>query len=446
MYYLDDGVSPDRDVSQPISGTSNTRSGPLTSPDTLTNSTTTDAPRLYQDEHLEFITGHPCIYKYILPKSPRPLAATESSLPIQQEQSLPLIVLIPGGAHNGRIYYGGHDGYDPTDHLAFWLSELGFPALAISYPLESEPSLMPPSSPGFRIATWGRQAASVTCKVVQATPSLQGREILLVGWSMGGRILAPFTEVATRLHGLRVSLFISLAATPGVAGLRPPPPGIMKTERGYATCNGLFDSFARQVGNRLPIDIFWREYYGDTPISLHGWRLSHHAMKGGFVPDRWESEEDATPTADDFSVLPWMATIVGTGSQDARHVLTDRIAWEYINVQRLTSIWEKRHTFLPNSNGPRDVTTSKSRSNGARANDHQTNGLSFKSKGEDDPRWGDYSAFVHGTMPGALTRRVTGNHYFFLGAQGAKATAESIAELWKERCDLDRQLWNILSR
>ncbi|KAK4943268.1 hypothetical protein LTR10_017111 [Elasticomyces elasticus] len=401
-------------------------------------------PKLYPGERLETIEGHPCIYKHIHPppRDPEPTL----NLGGEPQQSLPLVVLIPGGAHNGRIYYGGHEGHSACDYLAHWLSQLGFPVLAISYPLESEPELMPPVSPALRIHTWGRQAASITRSVVDATLSLRGREILLVGWSMGGRIVAPYTEAVMK-YGLRVGLFVSLAATPGVAGLRPPPPGITQTRHGYATCAGLFELFVRQIRDIIPTEVFRAEYYGHTPVSLHGWRLSHHAATGRLVQDHWQSEADATPSTDDFSLLPWMAAVVGTESLDARHVLIDRTAWEYMNVQRLTSIWEKRHELLREwrlklETEPSSYTNSAPGSSSSQLENSVCHNDSMSGKA--GTLWDAYSSFVL-NMPGALTCTVSGNHYFFLGAKGAQKTAYSIAELWTKRCTLEVELWNILS-
>lgn len=424
------------------------------------------------------------MYKYIPPQSqqgsasettttrtgagPRPDPRNNLPLP------LPLVVLIPGGAHNGRIYYGGHEGHNPADYLSFWLNKLGFPVLAISYPLESDPELMPPVSPGFRIDMWGRQAAQVTRDVIDTTPFLSGRDVLLIGWSMGGRILAPYAEAMTRVHNLHVGLFISLAATPGVAGMRPPPPGITKSQAGYAGCDGLLDMFVGQIRKTtiprevIPEQVFRTEYYGHSPVSLHGWRRSYHPSTGEFVYDRWGSEEDASPTDDDFSVLPWMATIVGTDSEDARHVLADRVAWENLSVQRLTSMWEKRHKpslqkkqdlkkqttrddqQLPSvQSNSSDTTTAKQGSDCAATSTCQprnANGVVSHTSTQYAERalWHAYSSFVHEVMPGALTRRVSGNHYFFLGEDRARRTAEAVAELWIERCDLEQQLSSIM--
>lgn len=421
-------------------------------------------PKLYHGEILDFVSGHPCMYKFIPPR-------LDTTSPFESQPAtdlLPLIVLIPGGAHNARIFYGGHKGHNPADYLSFWLTKLGFPVLAISYPLESKPTLMPAVSPGFRISTWGRQAASITHKVIESSASLSGRDVLLIGWSMGGRLLAPFSEAMANIYGHHVGLFVSLAATPGVAGLRPPPPGITQTARGYATCDGLLETFVRQIAGVIPKQLYETEYYGHTPASLHGWRRSYAPSTGSLVPNHWGSEEDASPTGDDFSILPWTATIVGTESQDARHVLTDRAAWENMSGQRLTSIWEHRDRFRLKSRimkrpqgfsfGTKDD-DKISRSNDARCSpdsdsaDHVLrNGVGHSGQKRTGPgstatqsQWDEYSSFVLETMPGALSCRVPGNHFFFLGAEGAQKTAESIAKLWWKRCGLDQALWSILA-
>jgi hypothetical protein len=44
------------------------------------------------------------------------------------------------------------------------------------------------------------------------------KEVVLVVWSMGGRLLEPFSMRAASL-GIQVKLAISLAATPGIFGL-----------------------------------------------------------------------------------------------------------------------------------------------------------------------------------------------------------------------------------
>ena len=432
----------------------------------LTQATTDEnGPKLYHGEILDFVSGHPCMYKYIPPNN------IDTTSPLESQPTadfLPLIVLIPGGAHNARIFYGGHKGYNPANHLTFWLTKLGFPVLAISYPLESEPTLMPDVSPGFRISTWGRQAAAVTHKVINSSASLSGREILLVGWSMGGRLLAPYSEAMANIYEHHVGLFVSLAATPGVAGLRPPPPGITQTARGYATCDGLLEIFVRQIAGVIPKQLYETEYYGHTPVSLHGWRWSYDPSTGSLVSDRGGSEEDASPTGDDFSILPWTAAVVGTESQDARHVLTDRAAWENIGVQRLASIWEHRERLRLKSRitkrrqdasfGTKDD-DKISRSNDARCSPDSgsarrilQNGVGCSGQERTGPgstttrsQWDEYSSFVLETMPGALSCRVPGNHFFFLGAEGAQKTAESIAKLWRKRCDLDQAFRSILT-
>src|SRR3979411_840362 len=45
----------------------------------------------------------------------------------------PLVVFLPGAAHVGRVAYG-HNGARPEDFLDFWLAQVGYGLLALSYP------------------------------------------------------------------------------------------------------------------------------------------------------------------------------------------------------------------------------------------------------------------------------------------------------------------------
>ncbi|KAJ5684744.1 uncharacterized protein N7477_001089 [Penicillium maclennaniae] len=157
-------------------------------------------PTLYSGEIIDTIAEYPTIYNY---------------QPSTQPSAKPLIVCIPGGVHLARIYYGGHTNSSPQNFLSHHLNNHGFNVLSLSYPLESTPSLMDPTAPNFSISDWGRQAAMTAKKVISehALPP----SVVLIGWSMGGRIIVPFTICAKEL-GLAVEQFISFAGTPGIFG------------------------------------------------------------------------------------------------------------------------------------------------------------------------------------------------------------------------------------
>ena len=351
-----------------------------------------DAPRLFPVEVLDHVTDLPCLYRYI-----------------PADKTKPLVVLIPGGAHTARIFYGGHLGHDPEDFLATWLTTMGFGALGISYPLENEPELMPAVAPGFRINEWGRQSAEVTKKVVDEN-QLCG-DVVLVGWSMGGRLLVPYSRAARNL-GLKVQLFVSLSATPGLPGIRPPPPGMRCTKAGYATFTTMPDLFMAQLHEQehinngkviIPPQIYFKQYYGHTPVSLLGWSLKFNG-ESGFADDKWSSVEDAA--AHDFACLPWISTLWPTSQLDARHGLSDKATWAFMLTQRLTATFE-RMPQLPAASSS---------------------------------RWNDeILGFVHSAAE-SLSASVRGNHYMFIGRSGAKATAEGIVQHVKAANALESQL------
>lgn len=330
-----------------------------------------ETARLLPGEVLEHVADFPCLYRFF-----------------PADKKKPLVVLIPGGAHNARIFYGGHLGHDPDDFLVSWLTKMGFGALGVSYPLESEPTLMPAVAPGFRINEWGRQAAEVTKSVVDKN-QLCG-DVVLVGWSMGGRMVVPYSKTAQSL-GLKVKLFVSLSATPGLSGLRPPPPGRKCTKAGYATFSTMPALFMAQlreqneINNKviIPPDVYYSQYYGHTPVSLLGWGLKFDDG-GGFIDDNWGSVKDAA--AHEFECLPWLSSLWPTSQLDARHTLSDKATWAFMLTQKLTA------TLTTNS-----------------------------------LHWDEIVKFVH-SAPEILSASVHGSHYFFLGRSGAKATAEGIIQ------------------
>ncbi|GIJ87953.1 hypothetical protein Asppvi_006867 [Aspergillus pseudoviridinutans] len=337
---------------------------------------------LYAGEHLDTVAGFPTLYTF----SPA-------------NRDNPLIVFIPGGGHNARISYGGHPGSRREDFLAHWLNTLGHGLLAISYPLQSEPDeIMAATAPEFRIRDWGLQAAEVTKMVIERHGL--SPKIVLVAWSMGGRVVVPYTQAA-KARGLTVELFVSLAATPGLAGSRSIPAGIRMTSEGYAALDMMSELFLDQVHEQnglnsrviIPDDVYRRGYYGHTPVGLLGWDLSY-SQEGGFVEDRYTSTEDAD--ANNFRQWPLISALHGDSILDGRHVLADKATWAFMQVQRLVSTLEGR---------------------GYRS-------LSLE-------RWEEVVKLVH-SRPENMCRQIHGNHFFFLGEPGARETAAAIVEYLRD--------------
>jgi hypothetical protein len=148
---------------------------------------------VYPGESVQMSAGSPALVKFI-----------------RGEPTKPLVVLIPGAAHTARIFYGGHPGGRETDFVAYWLKQLGFNVLAISYPIHTESPVMDMAVPGFGILDWGRQGALLAKDVIEREHL--SNHVVIIGWSMGGRILGPFMQSAASA-GLTVDLFVSFSAT-----------------------------------------------------------------------------------------------------------------------------------------------------------------------------------------------------------------------------------------
>ncbi|EED18667.1 thioesterase domain protein [Talaromyces stipitatus ATCC 10500] len=330
------------------------------------------APKLYAGEQLEQAAGFPTLYNYF---------------PADPEKQL--IVFIPGSGHNARVAYGAHRGYQQKDFLAYWLNSHGHGLLAISYPIESDPELIPATAPHFRIRDWGKQAAEVTHKIIEQHGLF--KEVVLVAWSMGGRIVVPYCAHAHSL-GIDVALFASLAATPGVHGSRPPPAEMSSTTAG---------SFALQVEEQnqkfnngraiFSEGVYPREYCGYTPVSLTGWGYRYDNESRKLVVDRWISTEDAA--VDQFEHWPMLVALTGTSSLDARHVITDQATWSYMLTRKLMHMIEAHDVKKIAENG----------------------------------NWGKLIEMVH-SLPSQISYSIPGNHFFFVGEPGARTTAAFIVE------------------
>ncbi|KAJ6513261.1 thioesterase domain protein [Mycena sanguinolenta] len=347
-------------------------------------------------EILDVVAGYPCLYRYSAGNS----------------NGKPLLVFLPGGFHLARIAYGGHEGSRPEDFLVHWLNREGFNVLAISYPLQTEPEIMPATCPGFRTRDWGQQAAEVTKGVIEAhqLPT----EILLGVWSMAGRVVVPFTKAAEAM-GVRVQLCVALAATPGFTGSllrgKKVASSVQCSNAGYASSTTFAKACHAQIRAQAALNdidsaeimseaAFMRDYCGNTPVSLLGYTLKYDSDSASFVDDAGLSAADSQ--MGEFASFPWIATLYPDSELDARHTLVDKAAWGFIFTMKLTTMVE----------------------------------IAKIKRGAFGESWQRVAAFV-AAIPERLSARIEGNHFFFVGEKGARETAKMIASHW-ETCKVLR--------
>lgn len=392
---------------------------------------------MYDGEVLADIAGHPCIYHYIPPTSSATTAANDITRP--------LMVFIPGCAHLARIGYGvpSHASYDPSDYLAFHLNRLGYPFLGISYPLEMAGpdsssknqsgqqtfrSLMAPTSHGFRIVDWAKQAAQVTAKVVSEQDL--ANDIVLIAWSMGGRMTNPYTKIAKSL-GFNVKALFPLAASPGLQTSMPPLPHIEVSKNGYAMIRGDFENpLLTQIHLQqddhedgrdfLPDAVWRRDYIGYPPISPTGWKLrcveseernNAAGTSFKFVADEWEGFMDSA-TFDVPSYPNWIASLFPNCKHDIKHGLTDRTVWASLLAQKLTG----------------------------RVEGAIKGGKKFSDEG-----WTELMRLVH-SLPEEMSVEMPGTHYFFLGRSGAQRTAVEVDRLLGVMARMEKELMELLAK
>ncbi|MGA6160670.1 hypothetical protein ACPEIC_46010 [Stenotrophomonas sp. NPDC087984] len=315
----------------------------------------------------------------------------------------PLIVLVPGGGHLARVYYG-HAGADGTEFLAHALGAKGFPMLVLSYPSSNE--VFPHAHPDLTIGEWGQAAAAVTAQM--AADQQLGSRVVLCGWSMGGRTAHPFTTAAQEL-GLHVNCFIAMAASAPMLARGPFPSGIASLN-----ADGLWDYNADGV----PGETAYRNWYrqatdpeeGGGPImteqEYHRYYCGLHAVglrgelqifDGTSSVTNLHNYETASGHGR-WEEFPLCAAISPTSRHDAKSSLTSHLRWPLVTLEKLART-------LPESAAD---------------------------------RWPEILRLAH-QAPEILTRTVPRNHFFFLGRRGAHATAEAVAELITATGDLWRR-------
>ena len=313
----------------------------------------------------------------------------------------PLVVFLPGGAHLARVSYG-HPGARPDDFLAHWLVARGFSVLALSYP--SDHPVFPAAHPELTVDRWAAAAAVLAKRIVVKHRLRAG--VVLCGWSMAGRSVQPFAETARRVD-LDLRCFVSLSAwapLPGLALVRPD--GEPLTSDGLweavpqnppTVLDGLYGQISAQAEAGRPV--MSREEYARHYLCRHSVGLRGEAQRWHGRASVLDVEAGIRETgAGRWAEFPVCAAIVPKGAQDARHALSDHLAWSAITAWALG--WRLA-----------DATA-----------------LS-------DDAWAHLQARCQ-RLSTELVRFAPGNHFFFLGAAGAQRAARHVEELWQAAEDL----------
>lgn len=385
----------------------------------ITNSGETSF-KLYEGEQQNVIVGHPVVYKYIAGDN---------------DPSKPLVAFVPGMAHNGRISYGGHEGYRSEEFLAHWFHEHGYGFLGISYPLDAELPLMSATSPAFTIPDWGVQTAGTIKAVIEENHLPQS--VVILAWSMAGKVLQPVTVEARRL-GIDVQLFISLAATPSLPGLLPTvsKERLNPTGSGYLSLPFLKQLFLQQIDEQEKINhftegrrfiepaIYEKEYFGATPIGITRFGLLFDNETKEFVEekDKWQLLEDGQ--AHNYGSLPTMAAIYPTSGLDFRHSITDKATWSYLMIQRAMAMFSEDDRVKQLSQVKDDLS----------ADELAARRSSFQ----------HLQRIVLG-IPELMTADIIGNHFFFCGESGAKRTVEIVIGFLSSSIVIQQNLEDLLN-
>ncbi|MEM6308518.1 MAG: hypothetical protein AAF754_00600 [Pseudomonadota bacterium] len=244
-------------------------------------------------------------------------------------------------------------------------------------------------------------------------------EVMLVGWSMAGKA-AQSMSVQAQNAGISVSLFVSLSATPPILGALPLATDFpMNPETGYGRSpDPAFKGFlwniranARKEGLQdiIPEGELVSHYVGEGPVGLSFTGIRYR--DGKIIADQLGDIHDAQGHR--FVDFPLTATIVPQGRHDLRHTVTDLYTWGMITTNALY------HNHIANN-----------RESLSQARDSEIENLSELITG----------------APARLSKKVHGNHFFFVGETGARETAEAISWLDAEAQDLREDLNRAMPR
>jgi hypothetical protein len=149
-------------------------------------------------------------------------------------------------------------------------------------------------------------------------------------------------------------------------------------------------------------------YLTNTLVNLLRWGLrSQNAEASAFEQgdaSHWADIQDAR--VHNWAALPLTAVMQPSTVQDHAHALGDKASWSLVNSWKLIADFERMQA------PGRDL---------------------------DDARFRSFQDVVD-AIPFRLSKRVEGNHYFFVGRNGARDTAKAMSELVSVVDDLQKKL------
>lgn len=324
--------------------------------------------------------------------------------------SKPLVIFIPGDSHLARISYGYPNG-KKQDFLDYWLTKKGYSFLAVSYPLEN--SVYSKVYPNFSIQDWGEQIVDVAQKIIKENQL--SNSIIILGWSMGGSI-EQTVAAAAKERGLKLELFIGLAAVPPLPYVMQSGPYETKTMRAnhLADRTALFPVFTQLLDEQdrynqhtiIPQSIYLSQFVGHIPAAIAAEGYSY--QNGQLIKNVQQTLKDGGVF--NFANTPWIALIEDDSPTTAKISLIDPAAWDFIRTEMIYNHYLKGNDL---------------------------NKLTPE-------QWSRLAHLIDET-PDYLKLNVHGNHFFFVGEKGASATADKIEELESRVKKISGQIENITS-
>ncbi|KTD36641.1 Alpha/beta hydrolase family protein [Legionella nautarum] len=324
--------------------------------------------------------------------------------------SKPLVIFIPGDSHLARISYGYQNG-KKQDFLDYWLTKKGYSFLAVSYPLEN--SVYSKVYPNFSIQDWGEQIVDVAQKIIKENQL--SNSIIILGWSMGGSI-EQTVAAAAKERGLKLELFIGLAAVPPLPYVMQSGPYETKTMRAnhLADRTALFPVFTQLLDEQdrynqhtiIPQSIYLSQFVGHIPAAIAAEGYSY--QNGQLIKNVQQTLKDGGVF--NFANTPWIALIEDDSPTTAKISLIDPAAWDFIRTEMIYNHYLKGNDL---------------------------NKLTPE-------QWSRLAHLIDET-PDYLKLNVHGNHFFFVGEKGASATADKIEELESRVKKISGQIENITS-